>query len=379
MSDTPNIFHLITRLTSGGAVTTLTQLVTNLDGYDITVGYGAAFDQRCVDRLHDAGIETVQFSLMRHYNPITALGAVGSVSRYLKKNDFDIVHTHSTEAGIIGRTGAHLAGVSNIVHTIHGVPFTEDRNGLLNWFVEKCEIATASWTDVTISIADTITEEYLSRGIGTAEQYQTIYCGINVDKFRNSPPAENLPGSGLRILMVSRLARGKGFNVLLNALQSFNTDNISVLIAGDGPIREELESKIYNRGLTEDVFLLGYRDDVSNLMAASDIFVLPSFREGTPLVIYEAMASGLPIVATDIAGIPEQIDHGTNGFLIQPGDSDALASYLERLVTSPVLRNELANASLTRINRFSIEEMVSSIDSVYKNQLALSNSTSSVS
>jgi len=369
MSATPQVFHLITRLTNGGAVTTLTQLVTNLDGYEITVGHGAAFDQRCVDRLHDAGIETVQFPLMRHYNPITALGAVGSVFRYLKKNNFEIVHTHSTEAGIIGRTAAHLAGVSNIVHTIHGVPFTEDRNSLLNWFVEKCEIVTAFWTDLMISIADIITEEYLSREIGTPEQYQTIYCGIDVDEFHDISPAENLPGSGLRILMVSRLAKGKGFNVLLDAIESMNTDDISVLIAGDGPLRNELESEIDNRGLTEDVFLLGYRDDVPNLMAASDIFVLPSYREGTPLVIYEAMASGLPIVATNIAGIPEQVDHGTNGFLIQPGHSETLSSYLKELINSPMLRNEFRMASCNRINLFSIKNMVDDVDMVYKKLL----------
>ncbi len=365
MSTTPQVFHLITRLTSGGAVTTLTQLVTNLDEYNITVGYGAEFDPRCVEHLHDAGIETVQFPLIRHYNPVTALSAVGSVSRYLKKNNFDIVHTHSTEAGIIGRAGAHVAGVSHIVHTIHGVPFTEDRNGLLNYFIEKCEVAAASWTDIIISIADIITEDYLSRGIGTPGQYQTIYCGIDINQFQNTTPAENLPGSGLRILMVSRLAKGKGFSVLLDAVESINTSDISILIAGDGPLRNDLESEIRSRGLAGDVFLLGYRDDVPNLMAASDIFVLPSYREGTPLVIYEAMASGLPIVATNIAGIPEQVNDETNGFLIQPGDSDALAMRLDQLVDAPTLRNEFGNASYHRVGRFSVDRMVDDVNAVY--------------
>lgn len=369
MSATPQVFHLITRLTSGGAVTTLTQLVTNLDGNDITVGHGAEFDQRCVDRLHEAGIETVQFPLMRHYNPITAVGAVGSISRYLKKHDFDIVHTHSTEAGIIGRASARLAGTPHVVHTIHGIPFTDDRNSALNWFVERCEIAVAPWTDSIVSIADVITEEYLARGIGKPEQYQTIHCGINVDRFQEASSADNLPGSGIRVLMVARLAKGKGFDVLLDGIESINSDDFSVLVAGDGPLHDELETEIQARGLADTVFLLGYRTDVPSVMAASDIFVLPSYREGTPLVIYEAMAAGLPVVATDIAGIPEQVDHGTTGYLVPSGDVDAFSSRLNELIVNTEKRNSYGKKGKRLSLEFSVDRMVEGYHQLYTNLL----------
>lgn len=370
MSTSPRIFHLITRLTNGGAVTTLTQLVTNLDDYDITVGYGSEFDQDCIDRLREAGIETVQFPLMRHYNPITAIGAVFTVSRYLEKHDFDIVHTHSTEAGIIGRAGARLAGTRHVVHTIHGVPFTDDRNDALNWFVEQCEVAAASWTDVLVSIADVITEDYLSRGIGSPEQYRTIRCGIELERFRDASPPENLPGSGVRLLMVSRLAKGKGFNVLLDAIESLESDDFSVLIAGDGPLRDELAATIRSRGLTETVFLLGYRDDIPELMAASDVFVLPSYREGTPLVVYEAMAAGLPVVATDIAGIPEQVDDGTSGYLVSPGDADELASRIGELAADRERRRSFGTEGRKRAVDFSVDRMVEGYHSLYDGLLS---------
>ncbi len=361
----PKIFHLITRLTNGGAVNTLTNIVTNIEGYDIVVGYGSEYDSECISKLENSGIETVQFPLMRHYNPITSVGAVVSISKYIKKQNFDIVHTHSTEAGIIGRTSANLVGIPNIIHTIHGVPFTDDRNKLLNKFVEICEMKVAPWTTVLVSIADVISEEYLSRGIGSLDQYQTIYCGINVDQFRNAEALDNLPGDGIRILMVGRLAEGKGFDVLLDAAESIDYPDLSIIIVGDGPLRNHLESEIIDRGLIDNVFLLGYREDIPSIMAASDIFVLPSYREGTPLVIYEAMAAGLPVIATNIAGIPEQIIDDQSGYLIPTGNSKELCSAIDLLVKKRQKRRSFGRNNQIRVDRFSVENMVQEYQGLY--------------
>ena len=370
MSSNPRIFHLITRLIRGGAVNALVPVATSLDGYDVTVGYGTQADRELVDELRAEGVETRQFRLIRHYNPITAGPAVLAVARYIRRNDFDVVHTHSTEAGIIGRAAARLAGVPHVVHTVHGVPFTEDRNDLLNWFVERCEITAAPWTDVMVSIADVISEEYLARGIGTPDQYRTIRYGIELDEFEAAQPAGDLPESVIRILMVSRLARGKGFDVLLDAVERLDATDVSVLIAGDGPLRGELESKIEKRGLDDTVSLLGYRNDVPSVMNASDALVLPSFREGTPFVIIEAMASGLPVVATDVAGIPEQVEDGTSGILIGPGDAEALADGIDRLAASQELRDQFGTAGRERAEQFSIDRMNAEYEAIYRELLS---------
>ncbi len=369
MAQKTKIFHLITRLIDGGAVNVLTNITTGLTEYDITVGYGSEYDPDCISKLEQSGVKTVQFPLMRHYNPITAVGAVITVSRYLQKYEFDIVHTHSTEAGIIGRTSAHMANVPNVVHTIHGVPFTEDRNNFLNWFIESCEIKVAPWTDATVSIADIISEEYLSRDIGTPNQYHTIYYGIDVNKFQDASPQSDLPGSGTRILMASRLAKGKGFDVLLDAVEAVEYDDFSVLIAGDGPLRDDLKSEIISRGIADRVFLLGYRSDIPSIMAASDIFLLPSYREGTPLVIYEAMAAGLPVIATNIAGIPEQIKNNKSGYLIPVGDHNMLSMKIEDLLINENKRNLFAENSKKRVEDFSVSNMNSNYDLLYKSLL----------
>jgi glycosyltransferase involved in cell wall biosynthesis len=366
MSSEPRIFHLITRLIDGGAVTALVPIATDVEGFDVTVGYGSEVDEHHVETLQEAGIETKQFPLMRHYNPVTALGAIFTVARYINQQDFDIVHTHSTEAGIIGRVAARIADVPQVAHTIHGVPFAEDRNDALNWFVEKCERTVAPWTDEMVSIADVITEEYLERGIGETEQYRTIPYGIELEPFRNALPAEGLPGDGIRVLMVSRLAKGKGFDVLLDAVERLDTGDFSVLIVGDGSLRERIAKDIEARGLDDTVFMLGYRDDVPSVMAGSDMLVLPSYREGTPLVIIEAMASSLPVVATNVAGIPEQIENETNGFVVEPGDSKALTRAIERLLSSSELRERFGTNGRCRADKFAIERMVSDYESMYR-------------
>lgn len=368
-NERPRVLHLITRLLKGGAEGHTIATVRGLNDYEFTVGYGAEYDQEQVGLLEREGIATKCFPLIRHYNPVATIPAVLSLTRYLRQRDFDIVHTHSTEAGIIGRFAAALAGVPNVVHTVHGVPFADDRNDVLNQFVLACERQAATYTDRIVSNADIIADDYLERGIGEPDQYTTIYSGIDLDKFANAEPADDLPGKRPRIIMVGRLANGKGHDVLLDAVESLDEFDGSVCIVGDGPLYDSLSKEIEARGLTGNVFLTGFRNDVPSVLAASDILVLPSFREGTPRVITEAMASGMPVVATDIAGIPEQVADGKNGYLIPTEDSEALAERLEQLLSDAELREQMALAGLERAERFSVATMVKELDDVYQSLL----------
>lgn len=366
----PRVFHLITRLLKGGAEAKTIATVRGLDDYDFTAGYGAEFDQEQVNLLEDEGVETKRFPLIRHYNPVTSVPAVMHLASYLKEQEFDIVHTHSTEAGIIGRFAATLAGVPNVVHTVHGVPFADDRNDALNRFVLACERYAARHTDCIITNADVIADAYLELGIGSPDQYTTVYSGIDLDAFADAEPANDLPGERPRVVMVGRLAVGKGHGVLLEAVESLDDFNGSVCIVGHGPLYDSLEAEIEDRGLSKQLFLTGFRGDIPSLLAASDILVLPSFREGTPRVITEAMASGLPVIATDIAGIPEQVEDRENGYLIPTGDSGALADRLERLLANAKLREWMGARGLERAGRFSGATMVDELDRLYQNILS---------
>jgi glycosyltransferase involved in cell wall biosynthesis len=356
-------------LLKGGAEAKTIATVRGLQDYHFTVGYGADYDKQQVDLLEQDGIDTKQFPLIRHYNPVTSVFAVISLAGYLREEQFDIVHTHSTEAGIIGRFAAALADVPDVVHTVHGVPFADDRNKVLNHFILRCERIAAKYTDRIITNADVIAEEYLNRSIGQSDQYTTVYSGVDLNAFSEAKPAEHLPGDQPRVVMIGRLADGKGHEVLLDAIESLAEWNCSVCIVGDGPKYDTLEYQIEERGLSEQVFLMGFRDDVPRILAASDILVLPSFREGTPRVITEAMATGLPVVATDIAGIPEQVVNGKTGYLIPTGDSRALAEQLEKLLADSELRDRMGRRGLERTERFSVESMVRELNEVYQRLL----------
>lgn len=365
MTTKTRIFHLITRLLRGGAEAKTIAAVQGLDGYKFTVGYGAEYSSKQVKRLEQDNIRTQCFQTIRHYNPITAVPAVMMVARYLRAHNFDIVHTHSTEAGIIGRAAAAIARTPSIIHTVHGVPFAEDRNDLLERFVLTCERCAATVTDHIVTNANAIASDYLSRGIGDPTQYTTIYSGIDLDRFYDADPASDINDKKINLLMVSRLAEGKGFDVLLDALERISNDRVTLYIVGDGPLHGWLEQEIEQRKLSDTVSLLGYRSDIPSVTAACDVFVLPSYREGTPRVITEAMASGLPVVATNIAGIPEQVVDGESGYLFPPGDDAALAAHLEKLIASREQCQAFAKAGRERVQRFSKDRMLSDLDTLY--------------
>ena len=161
---------------------------------------------------------------------------------------------------------------------------------------------------------------------------------------------------------------------LIEAFGKLEGHDVDLLIAGDGPLKSELDKEIAERGLEQSIHLLGYREDVPELLAASDVLVLPSYREGTPRVISEALASKTPVVSTRIAGIPEQVSHGECGLLIDPGDVDALVNALSRLLDSEELRQKMSQACQSQVERFSIEREQREIAQLYERLLSANES-----
>ncbi|WP_226010904.1 glycosyltransferase family 4 protein [Halomicrobium salinisoli] len=344
------VLHLITRYLDGGAEVTTRNTLRSLaeadEEYDLYLGTGHEHDEKNLKKLESEGITTTVFPLIRHYNPVTAVLAVLTVARYLRREEVDVLHTHSTEAGIIGRLAAFVARTPVVVHEVHGDPVTDDRNPVLNAFLRTMERQCARVADRLVVKADRIRELYLDRGIGRPEQYERIYHGVDLSRFD-----ETATHDSKRILFVGRLERGKGLFDLLEAFES--VDDAKLLIAGTGALYEPLADAVRDQELEAE--LLGYCDDVPSLMASADVFVLPSYREGTPRVITEAMAAGLPVVATDIAGIPEQVRDGETGYLVEPGDVRSLSDHLEELLDDPQKRTQFGRAGRERVTRFALE------------------------
>ncbi|SFR34531.1 glycosyltransferase [Halorubrum sodomense] len=363
------VLHLITRFTGGGAekttINSIRALLKTSDNYDVHLGFGAEYDTEEIKRAEDLGITTVNFKSIRHYNIFSSVWAVLMVSIYLWKNNIDIIHTHSTEAGIIGRLSGKLAGTPVIIHEVHGDPVTDDRNPLLNCFIKYMERITAKFSTKIIVKSRIIKQEYLQRKIGEDEQYELIYHGVNLDKFREAEPLNSISSdSKVSILFVGRIEEGKGIPDLIDSFERINHElPTELLIVGDGEQLPFLKEVTRNNNV-DDVSFLGHRDDVPQIMAACDVLVLPSYREGTPRVITEAIASGMPVVASDIAGIPEQLEQIEAGYLVQPGNVNELSGVLEHIIESIHSKN-LNNDVNPNMANFSIENSMCKYQELY--------------
>jgi glycosyltransferase involved in cell wall biosynthesis len=371
MSGNTVVLHLITRFLGGGAETTTKNCISALDAagksYDIHLGVGAEYEEDELEAVAAKNVEIKVFSTIKHYNPLAQLLAVITVAIYLHQESVDIIHLHSTEAGIIGRLSATLAGTPHIIHEIHGDPVVEDRNPVLNAFLIRIERISALITDNLIVKSRRIKQTYIDRGIGSSEQYEIIYHGVDLNRFRESEPAQVTDTDGSVVLLfVGRLVEGKGVFDLLTAFEKLKTkENVSLLVVGDGPLRAEVTTRAEEGKTAEDIHLLGYRDDIAAVMQDADVLVLPSYREGTPRVITEGLASGLPVIATDIAGIPEQVRDGENGILITPGDVSALTDAIAILVESSSRRAKMSRQARTDIERFSYKQAQTSYRDLY--------------
>lgn len=370
--ESTRVFHLITRFYSGGAekttLHTLDALTEAEQNYDVRLGVGAFHDAERLESVADQGIETTVFDSIRHYNPLAAIIAVVAVAVHLWREDIDILHTHSTEAGIIGRFASVLSGTEVVIHEVHGDPVTDDRSWLLNRFLLAAERFAAAVTTIIVVKSTHIRETFLDRGIGDRSKYTTVYHGVHLEQYR-SVEADDvaLTGDGPVVTYVGRLTDGKGLVDLLDCAERLAGDtDFDLLIVGDGELRDHLEESIAERNLSDNVHLVGYREDVPSLLAASDVFVLPSYREGTPRAVTEALASGTPVVSTRIAGIPEQVSDGETGYLVEPGDVGTLTRRIKQLLCDRELREEMREQTGESLEKFDIATAQRAFQELYR-------------
>ena len=189
----------------------------------------------------------------------------------------------------------------------------------------------------------------------STEKLHIVHCGVEPHRLVQVQHS----GSGSKLLFVGRIATVKGIEVLLDAIGSLRTahPDLHLTVVGDGPERPRLEKEAAERGLSEAVAFVGAKSqaEVAELLAVHDVFVLPSFAEGVPVVLMEAMGSGLPVVATHVGGMTELIDDEVNGFLVRPFDADQLATRIGELVADPQLRQRLGDAGREKV----LDEFVS--------------------
>jgi glycosyltransferase involved in cell wall biosynthesis len=257
----------------------------------------------------------------------------------------DIVHAHSSKAGALGRLAAALARVPVRVFTVHGWSFAAYGGlpGRLYLWVER---RLRRLTTAVVCVAEASRDVGVDAGACRAERTLVIHNAVDVAAFAAPDRVRGIP----QVVSIGRFAFPKDFATLVEALAATRADYRAAFV-GEGPLLPEIAAMIRQRGLAERIDLLGNRGDVPGVLASADVFVLSSSSEGFPVSILEAMAAGLPVVATDVGGVAESAVDGETGLLVPPGDPGALAAALDRLLTDGALRLRLGAAGRERARR----------------------------
>jgi glycosyltransferase involved in cell wall biosynthesis len=354
--------HVITRLIVGGAQenTVATCLGLRRLGYECDLVAGP---QTGPEGLLTADAIVVE-SLRREPNPWLDAQACRELYRLFLRRRYDIVHTHSGKAGILGRLAARLAGVPVVVHTIHGPSFYRYQNPIGNWIFRGLEQIAAEWTTQFVSVADAMTEQYQAAGI--VGKYVTIHSGMNTDAFLRAKPTEEMV-----VGKVARFFRLKGYEYLFEAAPRIvaAVPNVKFLLVGDGVLRERFERQAEQMGLRDRFEFAGLvrPEEIPGYMARMSVLVHLSLREGLPRTLPQALACGKPVVAFDVDGSQEVCRDGETGFLIRAGDSAALAEAVIRLLQDKSLATKVGNQGRELVREeFSEELMVRRIDELYR-------------
>jgi len=317
--------------------------------------------------------------LIRAVNPIKDAICLIKIWRLLKSEGVDLVHTHSSKAGIIGRWAAHLAGVPKIFHTYHGFGF----NDYQKWWTRKAfvwmERVTAWITDKLIVVSFENAKKGLANRIGKESQYEVIHCATNLKAFSeveiNLEEKKREFGIDSGSPVVAMIACFKPQKapqdfIFLAHRVTQSLPKAKFILVGDGELRPQVEALIGRFKLREKVILTGWRRDVPEIMQIIDVLVLTSLWEGLPVVFAEAMASRKPIVATDVDGAKEAIIDGVNGFLVEPHNIEKLTERVIMLIRNRDLAQKMGRAGEKMVYpTFDLAHMLRRIEAVYEKSL----------
>lgn len=304
--------------------------------------------------------------LARKVNPINDVRCLSELRSLLAEIQPDIISTHSTKAGFLGRTAGRMLGIPTLF-TAHGWGFTNGRpplQALAFWAIER---ATQAWAAQIITVCESDRTAAIRTHLAPRDRLVTIHNAMPdvIDALRADPGV-----SPPVLKMVARLSHWKDHRTLLDALSGLTQLDWRLELVGNGPLRGQLEEQVDFLDIADRVTFLGFRRDVSEQLADAQVFLLISKWEGFPRSILEAMRAGLPVVASEVGGVHESVLDGTTGFIIPPGDSLHLRECLSRLITSPDLRIRMGRAGRARYeDMFTFDRLVERTVNIYESVL----------
>lgn len=377
------IVHVITRLIVGGAqentlLTAAGQAEAFGDEVLVVSGPGTGPEGSLLDWALDRGLEVRLIEEMdRAIHPWRDLVSYRRIAAALKDISPDIVHTHSSKAGILGRAAA-TRQKRPVVHTIHGAAFHRGQPAAAQAVYRRAERWAARRCQRLISVCDAMTDQYVAAGIAPRELFTTIYSGMDVDPFLDPPRPPHqvrrelgLDPTDVVIGKVARMFDLKGHRYLLEAAPRIAAahPHARFLLVGDGPLRASFEQQIARDGLTDRFVLTGLvpPQRVPELIHATDVMVHTSIWEGLARVLPQSMIAGKPIVSFDIDGAPEVVIPDETGLLLPPESVDGLVDAVGRLIEDEPLRQRMGAEGRRRwTETFRYQTMASEVRAVYE-------------
>lgn len=351
-------------------------------GYEVEVAcnfeYGSITSQDRVDEFKE---ELIRDNFKVHHLPVPrsvfAIRDIVKSYKMMKKlcdeNNYEIVHCHSPIGGIVARLACRKARKkgTKVIYTAHGFHFFKGAP-LKNWLVYyTAERITAKFTDSLITINKEDYENAQKFNVENTEYVPGI--GIDVDKIKNvkidrskKRSEFNLSEDDFVLFTAGQLSKRKNHEVVIKALAKIENKNVKLLICGLGELENYLKELIHDLGLENRVILAGYRNDVVEQLHAADCFVFPSFQEGLPVALMEAMAVGLPVVCSKIRGNVDLIEHGINGFLVDPENSNDFARYIEKIISDETIQAEMSKKNLEYVKKYDKKNIRQNMIAIYK-------------
>ena len=374
------ILNVITRLEQGGAPLALIETVRRLDAqaFDVSVACGRSKDPE-LELLGTTATEGLKLhhvpSMGRKVSPVADVRALVQLTGIIKRGRYRIVHTHTSKAGVLGRIAAAICHVPVTIHSPHGTIIEGYFGPRLTRFFVVVERLVSRFSCRIICLTRQEIRQYLRAGIGSRRQFTFVYNGIDIARYsgrahRRAPVRRDLgiPDEATVCISVGRLVPVKGHADLIRGFAHAlsEQEDLVLLLAGDGELRDELTALVAELSLGDRVRFLGWRDDTADLLAGSDIFVLPSLNEGLGLVLIEAMAANLPVVATRVGGVPEVVEEGQTGLLVEARNPDRISNAILRLARDRALRERMGRAGRERADEhFSIQATVRRTEQIY--------------
>ena len=376
------ILHIITRLILGGAQqnTVMSCAAQVAAGHQVWLAYGPIYgpEGSLLEAGRESGATLVEVGPMRRaVLPVHDLRCYRALRRLIRQIEPDVVHTHSSKAGVLGRAAGWRERVPAVIHTIHGLPFHDRQSKIIHRIYVAAERFAARRCHRLVGITQAMCDAFAAKGIGRGEQFAVIPSGVDVSAFdRPTAPrhvtrrAYAMPDDAPVIGLVARLDPLKGHDDLLDVLPALlqRHPDVHLLFVGDGWHRAALEQHVAQHNWEQRVIFAGLvpPTQVPSLLRAADIMALPSYQEGQGRTLVEALLCGCAIVGYDVGGIGAVCIDNQTGRLVKLGDRAALTEALLSLLDDPEQRRALAQQGAQHVREhFSAERMVRELEALY--------------